>query len=310
MHRLHAMVFTLLLAVHAYSPAMAAEFSEDLTSSGAATTTNTISTSPSSDGFFSRLASNMSYGFFNFASAPMVQANETAARIESYSYLTADYTIARRRKLSIRPVFQWGTAGTNYRNDYVAGDFKLGDAFVNYSHRGIEMPADFDFSYQVRVYAPTSEESASKATIARLRPQVEIQRRLTRNWNARFTFEPDYYFQSRTGSANKFTGRPEGHRNYGYESEVELSYQIMRGLSVMGLVGHDEMWHHEMPESGVSLFRREDMRLESGFMISAGPLFMVVGIGQKRDVSGRQKAEFEFFNDDETQYNLLTSYRF
>ncbi len=272
-----------------------------------------------SDSVLADLLANTSFGFFNFTSTSMEQANQGGARLEAYNYISADYRLSRARRISLRPVFHWATSGANFRGEKKDGEIRLGDAFLNYSATDLlDLPFDFDFKGQMRVYAPTSQASRDSGMMVRLRPWLTASRRLTRNLEFSVNFEPDYYLQSRTASVDS-TGRIVGTRNFGYESSVELQYRVSRRFGLGTSFGHDQSWSHASPENYDPNVRGRD-RLNEAFVsesanfdvsgsASIGSLFMVLGVSQKRDVL-RPREPLSLFRSSESQYYLLSSYRF
>jgi hypothetical protein len=286
------------------SPASESSALESSAASGLATTTM------KRDSWLKRVARDFSVGFFNFSSVPMDQANQQAARIDAYNYFTFDYRIDRSRKISLRPVFQFGTAGTDYRNEYKASDFRLGDAFLNYTEYNIAiLPADIEFSAQMRVYAPTSKTSSDQGLITRLRPWFIFSRTFSRSFEIVFNLEPDYYVQSRTGFLDD-RNRVKGNRDFGYESSVDFNYRFNRTFGATTSVGHNEMWSHRVPVERVrDRYHTEELTLDASLNMGLKGLFMVAGVSQKRDIA-RPRGTFALMRENESQYYLLSSVRF
>ena len=288
--------------------------------SPAAASENGVSRVRRSGSGLTEIVENIRYGFFNFTSIPMQQANQGSGRFEAYNYLTADYRLSPTRRISLRPVFHWSTGGENLRGEFQAGDVRLGDAYLNYSDSGlVDLPYDIDFKSQLRVYAPTSETSQQSGMIVRLRPWFTATRRITRDFDLSLHFEPDYYFQRRTASYDR-SGRIVGNRHYGYESSIELQYRISRRFGLGTGIGLDESWSHASPanyEENVfgrdrlgDAYRNQSANFDLSTSASVGPLFVVLGVSQKRDLIRPRVKEFSLLRESESQYYLLSSYRF
>jgi hypothetical protein len=257
-----------------------------------------------------KLRRSLSVGFFNFTSVNMEQAHQQAGRLDAYNYFNIDYHIDRSRKISLRPVFQWGTAGTDFKDEYKAGDFKLGDSFIDFiDYNLVELPFDLELSGQMRVYAPTSVDSSAHGMIARVRPWLILTRNLSRDLSVALNFEPDYYFQSRTGFLTDY-GAVRGNRHFAYESQLELNYRFMGRLGGQVAMGHNETWSYAVPIEGVNeAYHQEDLTIDASLNTSFGGVFMVGGVSQKRDVA-RPRGKYAFMRSSESQYYLLTSMRF
>lgn len=272
------------------------------------------STGTSSATFGSNFWSELKYKFsmhhFAFTSANMVQANEGASRLESYNYLAFDYKFTKTKKISIRPVYQVGTAGTNYRDDYQAGDFKLGDAFINIvDYDFLDLPYDVEVKAGWRIYAPTSKDSQARGMITRIRPEFEITRRLTRDLEFVALLEPDYYVQGRTSYLNE-RGYANGNRKYGYESKAGLRYRFNRWVGAAAGFGHDQMWHYTSEANGLNeTFTLENITAEASMSLSLGDVFLVAGLSQKRNVL-RPREDMGLFTPSESDYFLLSDIRF
>jgi hypothetical protein len=260
--------------------------------------------------WFTRVTRTWSAGMFTFSSAPMDQANVQAGRVDTYGYFNFDYRIDRSRKFSLRPVFLMGSAGTDYRDEYKSGDFKLGDSYVLVSQNRIAvLPGDLEFSGNIRVYAPTSKVSADQGMVARLRPFLFLGHSFSKYFDIALTAEPDYYFQSRTGYLDE-RERVKGNRNYGYESDLAFNYHYDRSLGATLSFGHDEMWSHVVPVEDVhEIFHTENMNIDLSASMSVKSIFLVAGVSQKRDIA-RPRGDFSLLKETESQYYLLTSLRF
>jgi hypothetical protein len=261
------------------------------------------------------LSSRIKFGFFNFTNAPMDQTNQHAARVEGYNYISADYKVARNRTFSVRPVFSFGTKGTNYKEEYKTTSLTLGDAFLNYqmSHLLVDLNHNVDLKINWRLYAPTSDESQRYGTITRMRPAFDFKGSM-RNIGLRklsfiSTFEPDYYVQSRTAAIDDKGEKVLGNRKYGYQGDIGLQYDFTRNVSMAGSLGHEQYWSYTSEVNSLNeTFRSEKGTLDLGISWAVGPAFLIVGISQSRDLA-RPRGDFQLLNDSESQYYLLNAWR-
>jgi hypothetical protein len=251
----------------------------------------------------------LNYGFFNFSSARIDRLTERSARVDAYNYFNIDYRRANGHRISARPVFQWSTAGMDFRNEYKSGEFRVGDSYLNYI---VPRAASFgitDVRADLRVYGPTSEESQRRGMITRLRPDIKFQNRIGRKWELVWHVEPDYYVQSRTGYLND-RGRARGNKNVGYETALELVHKFNRKLGASIEAGHSQMWHHKVPVEGIhEIHRTEELTTQASMSFAAGPAFVVMGVSQKRDLI-RPRTGYRLFNDTESQVYCLNYWRF
>jgi hypothetical protein len=281
---------------------------DSISSAGTSTSTTTLRSRET-------LPSRMKFGFFNFTSAAMDQTNQRAARVEGYNYFSADYKVARNRTFSIRPVFTFGTKGTNYKDEYKENSFSLGDAFLNYqmSHLFADYNHNLDFKINWRLYAPTSDDSQRYGTITRFRPAFEFKGSMR---NIGFnkvsivsSFEPDYYVQGRTAALDDKGEKVLSNRWYGYQGDVGLQYDFNRDVAIAGSIGHEQYWSYTSQANALNeTFRAEKGTIDLGVSWAVGPAFLVVGVSQSRDLA-RPRGDFSFFNDNESEYYLLNSWR-
>lgn len=286
---------------------------KDGTTSGAtmAPTAASVTTAPWSLRRFTR---NMGLSFFNASAVSMEQVHSAAARLEMYNYLSVEYGLGPGRKISARPVFLMGLAGTDYRDEYRSADWRIGDAYINYLDRMITvLPGDFELGGNFRVYLPTSEDTQKRGTIARFRPWLTATKDLARRWEFTIHLEPDYYFQGQTGALDD-KGKVRGNANFGYEGRMELKYQLSRWLSASGSVGHNQMWFHTVPSEAAfdpylnEPYRTEGLVTQGALYISTGPTFLIAGVKQRRDLVSPRRS-FTLFHDAETEYFILNTWR-
>jgi hypothetical protein len=256
-----------------------------------------------------QFVSRLNYGYFNFSSARIDRLAERSARVDAYNYFNFDYRRANGHRISARPVFQWSTAGMDFRNEYKSGEFRVGDSYVNYI---VPRAASFgitDVRADLRVYGPTSQESQKRGMITRLRPDLKFQNRIGRKWELIWHVEPDYYVQSRTGYLND-RGFARGNKNVGYETALELVHKFNRKLGVSVEAGHSQMWHHKVPIEGIhEIHRTEELTTQASMSFAAGPAFVVMGMSQKRDLI-RPRSGYRLFNETESQVYCLNYWRF
>lgn len=256
------------------------------------------------------LQQNVSVGHFAFTSAPMDQVIDAAARVESYNFFMIDYRLSRSRRISLRPSFFLGTSGTNFRDEYQTTDFRVADfnvAFID-SQLG-KLPFNTILRGQLRVYAPTSEDSQSRGMLTRIRPLARFQTDLMRKLQLIVNIEPDYFVQGRTAFVND-RGRTLGNRHFGYEFETELRYSLTRifGLGVM--TGHTQSWAHTSESNGLNeRFRNEEVSLQTSVTVNWRSVFLITGVSQRRNVA-RPRDDFQLFNPQETDFFLLSMLRF
>lgn len=260
--------------------------------------------------FWSKLKSNTSVSYFNFSSANVDQTTQNAARISAYNYFSFDYRLGKGRKIAVRPVFYWGTAGTDYKDQYKAGDFSLGDAYINYVDYDLaNLPYDIELEGQFRFYGPTSTQSQNNGLIMRVRPWFKVIRRMTRDLTVLVHLEPDYYIQSRSAYQDEDGGRPKGNKNFGYDSKVELEYRLNRTFALSGSVGHNQWWAHTSPANNINeRFTIRELTSQVALNSSLGPLFLVTGISQKREIDTWRRG-YRPFHQAESDFFVLANYR-
>ncbi|MDX9730569.1 MAG: hypothetical protein RBT63_02255 [Bdellovibrionales bacterium] len=247
--------------------------------------------------------------FFNFTSADMAQVHEDGGRLQTYNYFSLEYRLSRHERIAFRPAFTYNFAGSDDRGQHQDSEFAWSDSYINYANYSLRwLPFDLDYSTSVRFYLPTSESSQSRGTILRIRPYLIAGAPLTTRLSYAVHFQPDFYIQSRTGYANA-RGYANGNRNYGYKIFTEMNYRLTRVFSLGGSVGHDQMWHHEMPIENVDVYRTENMNIDASVGIYYGGLSTAIGVSQSRNLA-RKSGEFTLFNQDETQYFARSYYRF
>jgi hypothetical protein len=152
--------------------------------------------------------------------------------------------------------------------------------------------------------------SMDQGLITRIRPWFILSKDVSRDVTIKLNFEPDYYIQSRTGSINPDTNKVGGNKNYGYESSLEVDYQFSRRFGAQVSVGQNEMYYYPVPAEGIYFIKhKHEVTTEASLTASFHKLFMVAGLSQTHGVA-QPYNQFSLFRSDETDYYLLTSFRF
>lgn len=260
---------------------------------------------------WSEFKRNLGLRFFNFTSAAMEQVGKDGGRLESYNYFSLQYRLSRTEAIAVRPAFMLNSGGSDYRGRFQESQFEWSDLYINYANYGLRfLPFDLDYVANLRLYLPTSESSQTRGMIARIRPYFIVGAPLTSRMTYSIHFQPDFYIQSRTGYAND-RGYANGNRNYGYKVFGELSYRLNRTFSLVGEMGHEQMWHHSVPVENVAVFQVEEFNVGASVGINWKSLATAVGVTQSRNVQRPfNNNSFSLFRDNETQYFARSYYRF
>ena len=249
-------------------------------------------------------------GYFNFSSVNMEQLNQTDSEIFAYNYFAFDYKLSRQSKLSIRPVFEFSTAGADYKGEYQKGSFAIGDSFINYiNYNALRLPWSLEAEAQWRLYFPTSEGSSRRGMIARFRPWFLLSKRLTHRLEAIIHLEPDYYFQSQ--AASKESGdRVYGTKDYGFDTHFELAYRVSSRLGLSVKIGDQEQWSHASPANNLnSEWHTEQLEAELSANTTLFGTFVVAGLSQQHDTI-RAYRELSAFHSYESSLFILDYTRF
>jgi|GEM_PF-3025469 len=261
-------------------------------------------------GRFESFVRDITVGYFNFSSVNMEQLNQTASEIFAYNYFAFDYKLSRQSKLSVRPVFEFSTAGADYKGEYQKGNFAIGDSFINYiNYKAVRLPWSLEAEAQWRVYFPTSEGSSRRGMIARFRPWFLLSKRLTHRFEAIIHFEPDYYFESQ--AASKEPGdRVYGTKDYGADTHFELAYRVSSRLGLSAKIGDQEQWSHASPANNLnSEWHTEQLEAELSANTTLFGTFVVAGLSQQHDTI-RAYRELSAFHSYETSLFILDYTRF
>lgn len=272
---------------------------------------NTLRTNvrTAADEFWSRLTAKTSVGFFNFTSANVRQVHERAGQLDAHNYFTFDYHLGRGQKFSLRPVFQIKTGVVDQNNRYQEGELAFGDPyFVLSQKKRFEARPDLSYKIEFKAYAPVSESSQNAGLISRLRPEFTLSHEIARRFEIAVVFEPDYYIQRRAAYVAE-NGYVNTNKNFGYESKLELAYQLSQIFGASSKFGYKQTWYHTGITETKQASRRDRLGLEAGLTVSLGPTFWVAGLSQERDVL-RPRQGLRPFHPEETSYFLLTSHRF
>jgi hypothetical protein len=260
---------------------------------------------------WSQFKRNLGLRFFNFTSAAMEQVGKDGGRLESYNYFSLQYRLSRTEAVAVRPAFFLNSGGSDYRGRFQESEFEWSDLYINYANYGLRfLPFELDYVANLRLYLPTSEASQTRGMIARIRPYFIVGAPLTSRLTYSIHFQPDFYIQSRTGYAND-RGFAAGNRNYGYKVFGELSYRLNRTFSLVGEMGHDQMWHHSVPVENVAVYQIEEFNVGASVGINWKSLATAIGVTQARNVQRPfNNNNFSLFRDNETQYFARSYYRF
>lgn len=141
--------------------------------------------------------SKFNASYFSFSSAKVVAAENGFPSIFSYNYVGLNYKFAKDQKVSLRPTFEFETAGHDDRGGKKEGSASLGDLHLSYSNYSLGLlPGEWELSGQMKIYAPTSERSQEKKIYTYLKGELISEKVLRHGWKAQYTVKPAYWFHS------------------------------------------------------------------------------------------------------------------
>lgn len=195
--------------------------------------------------------------FFQLAATePARFDDDKATALFFYNYFSFNYKIDDDSRFSFRPVFTIESPGVNKYNDTVSKwNINMGDWYAQYSRFNLFDMGPFGTRTNLRLYAPTSDNSKNNGMIAQFHPELYFETSLWRGTGIEFAFKGDYYFHSQ--KAYTFTtssGRQIFTTNK--EAELETYFQLNQRLTSKfdlkpRLTWFDE-WKHRSPENRLS----------------------------------------------------------
>ena len=167
---------------------------------------------------------------FVLSSVMLKQAQDGAASISNYAYVSANYKLSQDERINIRPAFTMATAGYDQYGVNQKSDTKLADLYLNYANYNMALlPGEWGLSGQFRIYLPTSESTQNRKTIAYLQSWMIAQKVLKNGWAVQYNFKPTYYIQSQKAYRNEYDR---------VNSDGSISTMIEPGTNPIGKLDH------------------------------------------------------------------------
>ncbi len=173
-----------------------------------------------------------------------------------YNYFSFNYKINDSSRFAIRPVFTMESPGMNKYDDEVREwNAKWGDWYAQYSKFDIFELGPFGARTNVRLYAPTSENSITNGMITQLHPELFLETTLRRGTSLEIAFKGDYYFHSQKAYKFKTESGKEiftSNKSAELESYIELNQKLNSKFSLKPRVAWFDEWKHRSPVNGFS----------------------------------------------------------
>ena len=180
--------------------------------------------------------------------------DEKSAAVFFYNYFSFNYKIDDSSRFAVRPVFTLESPGVNKYNDTISEwNANWGDWYVQYSKFDLFEIGPFGSRTNLRLYAPTSENSINNGMITQFHPELFFETSLRRGTSFEIAFKGDYYFHSQSAykfktaaGKEKFTSNKQAE----LESYVELNQKINSQFNIKPRLTWVDEWKHRSEKNG------------------------------------------------------------
>ncbi len=173
-----------------------------------------------------------------------------------YQYFSFNYKINDSSRFSVRPVFTLESPGVNKYNDTVPEwDANWGDWYIQYSKFDLFEIGPFGSRINLRLYAPTSENSIANGMISQFHPELYFETSIRRGTSFQMAFKGDAYFHSQKAFKFKTESGKEiftSNKEYELESYLELNQKISSKFNLKPRLTWFDEWKHRSPVNGFS----------------------------------------------------------
>lgn len=262
--------------------------------------------------FIPRRRSPWGAAFFNWSNINMKNYREGVGRLETYNYLSFDYRIDWKSKLSVRPEFYLSGAGRDFFGDDKPGSIEMGDVYLQYTHNEwalIPFPGGgLGLSGSLRAYYPNSENSKRQKQITRLQARMILQTPLGGGFWISYHFRPMYFVQSQKAYLNEFFN-PKATENYRIEQRLELARPFGRSWAIHQEIATEHRWYYSSSANDIN-----SERSDTYFGLSTAVSWYVYGVSLKGGINyesklGTRNRNPNWYNEKDTTYFLMTSVR-
>lgn len=169
------------------------------------------------------------------------------------------------------------------------------DPSIRFSTTGYKLPSDISYSFQGRVYLPTSSSSQDANQIAQVRIYNKFSKEIANNLKAGLLIHPRFYAQDSIGSSSK------GANRFRLLNSASLSYSFADNLSVATSLGVYSQWRQEVS--------RKD-NLDAATEVSYSPigwLDLAAGVRQVDGASDTRSSGARLYSGEQIEYFLVAS---
>lgn len=204
---------------------------------------------------------------YSLATAPMNQVGDNAS-VFAYNYLALNYKFNKTQRISIRPVFQYTSAGHDNFGGDVKADTVLGDAHVVYADYEIATLGPANVSTSFKLYLPTSQASQDKGMILKFRPETFISMNVGRFDSITYAMKPDFFVQSRSSNIDA-KGKENMTNVFVLEHYVEYGLSLNKTFTIKPAAGFIDTWQNPTNNPKVPNTHYTDAKLALGLDIAA-----------------------------------------
>jgi hypothetical protein len=203
------------------------------------------------------------------------------------NFLSLSYKIRENVRFSARYSFNYSTAGINKYGDDVTdmADTRDASLLLGFSHLFEDyLPEYLSYSFQPRLYLPTSEKSKAQGTITSLRLENTLKIYTQRYSYLRLWVKPHYFFQKSTVYLNE-NGWARTTDMLELKTGAEYSWSLNKTFSLKPGFEIEDNWSNASSASNLKEYRTTDIDYRFGVEYRVmKALSFTLGYGHKKDL--------------------------
>lgn len=158
-----------------------------------------------------------------------------SANLFTYNYVSLNYKMSKKSRISFRPAFSWDTGGVDPRENKVSPMMKAQDFHVAWSR--------YDWTNDIvktdtalKLYLPTSSSSIDTGMIAMIKPEVRFTLDILDYSAIKYSVKPEFYIQRNTSYVTA-SGFANATKRLEIEHVMDLELDISKHFMSVSRIG-------------------------------------------------------------------------
>ncbi|MGZ3743262.1 MAG: hypothetical protein ACXWRE_06255 [Pseudobdellovibrionaceae bacterium] len=243
--------------------------------------------------------------FYSLGSVAQQQIEKGDPSIFAYNYIGLNYKLSKAKRFSLRPVFNYSSAGKDRFAKEVKAETTAGDLHLVYADYEIAALGEANVSTSFKFYLPTSPGAQESHMILKFRPETFISMEVQKYNFLTYALKPDIFLQSR-GSYLDASQKEKSTQIAALEHYLEYSASLNKMFALKPALGFIETWYNPSPDKNFHPHRTE-AKIALGLDINAMKGFLFTLSAENRVLLTDRKDAISFFRPEDNGVILITS---